>query len=200
MTRTRTIVTLGVLSAVSVALSILIRFPIFPAVPDLIYEPADVPILIVGFAFGPLAGILVTAVVALLMALVTSLGGPFGAFMHFLATGALVGVSSLIYRRIHTKTGAAISLAAGTVAMTAVMTPANIIFTPIFYGMYGWTTAKVMSVIWWIVAFNIVKAGINSTITFLVYKRVASFIRKMGEARHIKSGAGISSKLPPLKI
>ncbi|HHY46443.1 MAG TPA: ECF transporter S component [Firmicutes bacterium] len=182
----RTVVTLGILSAMSVALAILIRFPIFPAVPDLIYEPADVPILIVGFAFGPVAGLMVTAVVAILMALVTSLGGPFGALMHFLATGALVGTSSLIYERLHTKSGAALALVAGTLAMTAVMIPANVILTPIFYGMYGWTTAKVISVIWWIIAFNLVKAGLNSAITFLVYKRVANFVRNACLARRAK--------------
>ncbi|HHV62451.1 MAG TPA: ECF transporter S component [Firmicutes bacterium] len=195
MSRTKKIAMLGIFAAISIALALLIRFPIFPAVADLIYEPADVPILIIGFALGPAAGLAVTCIVAILMALLTGLGGPFGALMHFLATGALVGTASVIYGKHHTRSGAVLALTAGTLAMTLVMIPANLILTPIFYGMYGWTTAKVMGVIWWIIAFNLVKAGINSTVTFLLYKRVVGFVR--GAALTRQHGHQVAEKTSP---
>lgn len=170
--RLRSIVVVGVFSALAIALMAYVRFPMF--LPYLIYEPADVPILIIGFALGPVYGLIMTAVVAGLMIPLEASGGVFGGVMHFLATGALVGTSSLIYRKYHTIKGAVLGLALGTLAMVAVMVPANIILTPIFYGI---PASQVMAVIWSIVAFNAVKAGLNSLVTFLLYKRVSGFIR-----------------------
>ena len=60
--------TIAVLSALSIVLMLLIRFPILPAAPYLIYEPADVPVLIGGFLFGPLAGIVITVIVSVIQA------------------------------------------------------------------------------------------------------------------------------------
>ena len=45
---------MAMLVALAVVLVMLIHFPIFPAVAFLEYDPADIPILIGAFAFGPL--------------------------------------------------------------------------------------------------------------------------------------------------
>ena len=47
------VVKMGMMVAISVALVYFIHFPIFPAVAFLEYDPADIPILIGTFAFGP---------------------------------------------------------------------------------------------------------------------------------------------------
>ena len=52
--------------AISVALVYLIHFPIFPAVAFLEYDPADIPILIGTFVFGPLSGIVLTVVTSVI--------------------------------------------------------------------------------------------------------------------------------------
>ena len=59
-------VKLGLLAAISILLVYLIHFPIFPAASYLEYDMADVPILIGTFLFGPLWGLLLTAVVSVL--------------------------------------------------------------------------------------------------------------------------------------
>ncbi|MDK2932170.1 MAG: riboflavin transporter [Bacillota bacterium] len=173
--RTKKLVTLGVMAALAVLLS-LANWPIFPAAPFLRYEAADVPVLIVGFALGPGPGLLVTLVMAVLMALITGLDGMVGALMHFLATGALVGTASIVYRRHHTKAGAVAGLACGTLAMTGFMPIANLVLMPI---LYGYTHAQVLSILWVLVAFNAIKAGINSVLTFLVYKRVSWLVKSL---------------------
>lgn len=48
---------MGMLVAIAVVLVYLIHFPILPMLPFMEYDPADVPIMIGTFAFGPLAGI-----------------------------------------------------------------------------------------------------------------------------------------------
>jgi len=171
--RTKRLVTLGVMAALSVLLS-LANWPIFPAAPFLRYEAADVPVLIAGFALGPGPGLVVTLVMAVLMALITGLDGMVGALMHFLATGALVGTASLVYRRYHTRGGAVVALVCGTLAMTVLMPVANLMLMPV---LYGYTRAQVLSIMWVLVAFNALKAGINSALTFLVYKRVSWLVK-----------------------
>ena len=48
---------MAMLVAVSIVLVALIHLPILPMVPFLEYDPADIPILLGSFAFGPGAGI-----------------------------------------------------------------------------------------------------------------------------------------------
>ncbi len=170
----RHLATMAVLTATSIVLFLVFRTPIFPAVPFLVYEAADVGLLVAGFALGPLAGLVCTAVVCLLQAPLHPEGGWFGAVMHFVSSGALVGVSSIIYSKFRSRTGAYWALLAGTAAMVGVMIPANLILTPRFYHI---PTSAVVGLLGWIVAFNAVKAGINAAITAAIYKPLSRLIR-----------------------
>ena len=58
--RVKKLALLAMFTAIGAVLITLVHFPLFPAAPFLQYDPADVPILIAAFAFGPVAGILVT--------------------------------------------------------------------------------------------------------------------------------------------
>lgn len=165
---------MGMLVAVSVVLVYLIRFPIFPAVSFLEYEPGDVPILIGGFAFGPVAGIIMTILVSILQGFTVSAhSGLYGILMHVIATSALVLVSSLVYKYNKTKKGGIIALIAGSLAMIGIMVPANMIITPIFMGV---PLQAVIQLLPFIIGFNAVKAGINSLITFFLYKHISGFL------------------------
>ncbi|MDP4108609.1 MAG: ECF transporter S component [Bacillota bacterium] len=172
---TKRITALGVFAAISVILTYLIRFPIFPAASFLEYDPADVTILITAFIFGPAWGVLLTFCVAAIQAMtVSASSGIIGFFMHFIATGAFSAVAGLIYRRLPDIKGSVIALIAGVLTMTAVMIPLNLIFTP----MYGVPIDAVKQMIVpVIVPFNLIKAGINAAITLLLYKRTGSLIR-----------------------
>lgn len=198
--RTKRMVALGVMAALAVLFS-LANWPIFPAAPFLRYEAADVPVLIAGFALGPGPGLLVALVMAVLMALITGLDGMVGALMHFLATGALVGTASIVYRRYHSRAGAIAGLACGTFAMTVLMPIANLILMPL---VYGYTHAQVLAILWLLVAFNAIKAGANSVLTFLVYKRVSWLVKSLaadGTSAAGQTGPGVSgNRSPHLKM
>ena len=89
MTNTRKLTTMAILTALSVCFVALIHFPIFPAVAFLEYDPADIPILICGFAFGPAAGFIVTLIAAFIQGFtVSAQSGIYGIIMHIVATGA----------------------------------------------------------------------------------------------------------------
>ena len=167
---------MAMLVALSIVLVFLIHFPIFPAVPFLEYDPADIPILMGTFAFGPLAGILLTAVTAILQGVtVSAASGVYGIIMHIIATSALVLTSGIIYSKEKTKKRAVIALICGTLAMTVIMIPANLFITPKFMGM---PLEGLMPFMPWIILFNLVKAGLNSLVTFLVYKKISPFLHK----------------------
>ena len=167
---------MAMLVAISIVLVVLIHFPIFPAVAFLEYDPADIPILIGTFAFGPAAGVLLTVVTSVLQGITVSAGsGAYGIIMHILATTTLTLVAGTIYRSHKTKKMAVVGLICGTIAMTAVMFAANLIITPLFMGV---TREVVMSLMPFILAFNVVKAGINSVVTFVLYKRISPFLHR----------------------
>ena len=110
------LVKMALLTALSLVLMYLVRFPIFPSAAYLEYDMADVPILIGTFMYGPAAGLLLTGVVSLLQwLLVSPQSGWVGALMHFLATGGFVLVAGFLYRKFHTRKGAALSLLLGGV-------------------------------------------------------------------------------------
>lgn len=174
--RTVKLVKMGVMVAISVALVYLIHFPIFPAVAFLEYDPADIPILSGTFAFGPLAGLILTIVTSVIQGLTVSSGsGLYGILMHVIATGVLVIVSGSIYSRKKTKTMAVVSLLCGMTAMAVVMMGANMVITPLFMGV---PAEAVWSLMPFIVGFNLIKAGINGGVTFILYKRIANFLRR----------------------
>ena len=174
--RTLKVVKMGVMVAISVALVYLIHFPIFPVVSFLEYDPADIPILIGTFTFGPLAGLVLTVVTSLVQGLTVSAGsGLYGILMHVIATGVLVLVAGNIYQRKKTRVNAVIALVCGTVAMAVVMMGVNMVITPIFMGV---PAAAVWQLMPFIVGFNVIKAGINGIVTFVLYKRIANFLRK----------------------
>lgn len=174
--RTVKLVKMGAMVAISVALVYLIHFPIFPAVAFLEYDPADIPILIGTFAFGPLAGIVLTVVTSVIQGLtVSAASGLYGILMHVIATGVLVIVSGVIYRYKKTRGMAVVSLLCGMAAMAVVMMGANMVITPIFMGV---PADAVWSLMPFIVGFNVIKAGINGGVTFILYKRIANFLRK----------------------
>ena len=164
------------LAAISVVLVWLFHFPIFPAAPFLEYDPANIPILIGAFAYGPLAGILLTLATSLLQGLTVSAhSGVYGILMHILSTGTLVLAAGLCYRRCRTKPAALRGLFLGIAALVPVMLGANLLVTPLFMGVSREVVWSLMPVI---LGFNLLKAGINSAVTFLLYQRISPLLHK----------------------
>lgn len=170
------LVRMAILSALGIVLMIWPRIPIIPAAPWLEYEMADVPILIGAFMYGPVAGLIMTVVVSAIQAFtVSAASGWVGFVMHVIATGTLVSVAGTIYKFIHSKKGATISLIAGALSMTAVMIPTNLFFTVRFWGLpYNTVVASIVPVL---LPFNLIKAGLNSIIVAMLYKPLSRFLK-----------------------
>lgn len=183
--RIKKLAVMAMLVALSIVLVSLVHFPIFAPVAFLEYDPADIPILIGTFAYGPLAGIVLTVVASLIQGFtVSAQSGVMGIAMHIFATSTLVLVAGTIYKIRHTRSGAVIALVAGVLAMTAAMMVFNHFITPYFITPDWSDTAAVAAnrayvdtlLVPFIAPFNLIKAGANSVVTFLVYKVVSRYI------------------------
>lgn len=170
------IAVIGVMSALAVAMAALINFPIFPMVPFLRYDPADIPIIIVTFFFGPLYGIVMTAIVSIVQGLTVCAGdGWIGILMHFFATGALAAAVGLVKNGKQSLKRDIIAAASGIAAMTLTMALWNLLFTPIYMHM---TISELMPFYPFIILFNLIKAGVNTSAAVVIYKALNRIFNK----------------------
>jgi riboflavin transporter FmnP len=173
--KTARLAKMAMLATISLVLVMAIRIP-FPPAPFLVYDPADVPIIISAFAFGPLSGLAITFVVSFIQAFALGGDGIIGFFMHMAATGSFVLVSGLIYRKHKTKKVALIALVTGALVMTATMIGWNLLITPIYLGVP--VEAVIGMILPILLPFNLIKAGVNGVIIFLIYKPIARYLHK----------------------
>lgn len=174
--KTLRMVQLAMFSAISVALVAVVQIP-FPPAPFLKYDMADMPIILATMLFGIPSGWLVLAVVSLVQAFMMGGDGIIGFTMHMVATGALLTVAGLFYRRDRSWRRAVIGLVLGTLSMAAVMIPLNLIFTVHFMGVPRQVVVDML--IPAIIPFNLLKAGINSVITLGMVAALKPVMKKL---------------------
>ena len=169
---------IAILSALSIVFALTIHFPILPAAAFLEYDPADIPIFIATFMYGPLTGIIITAIVAVLQGVtVSAASGPYGILMHFLMTGIYVLVTGLIYQKVRSIKGVLIAMLCGMVAWIGLSIPMNLLITPLYTGAPVEAVKQMILPI--LLPFNAIKVGINTVATFLIYKRLKWLFNKM---------------------
>ena len=170
---TKKMVVLAMMTAIAYLAVFIFRIPV---VLFLNYEPKDVIIAIGGFMFGPLASMLMSAVVSLVEMVTISGTGPIGALMNFLSTVSFACTAAIVYKKVHTIKGAVIGLVTGSVVMVAVMLAWNYLITPIYMLTPRETVAGMLVPVF--LPFNLLKAVLNSAITMLLYKPLSTVMRK----------------------
>ena len=170
--------TFAMLAAVAYILVLLIRIPVVPLLPFLNYEPKDVVITIGGFLFGPLSAFLTSLVVSLVEMVTISNTGPIGALMNLLSTCSFACTAAFIYKHKRNLTGAILGLVIGSVFMVAVMLLWNWLITPLY--MEATREAVEALLLPGFLPFNLLKAGLNSVFTMLLYKPLVNTLRKAG--------------------
>lgn len=170
----RKMVTIAILAALSLVLIPLTRFPLLTDY--LMYEAADVPVLIGGFVYGPLAGFAILFIAAFFQMLFFDAGsGVVGLVMHLIASGTLVLVASSLYKRFHSFKGAILALIAGCLAMTLIMIPTNLIITTNFWGVpFDVVKGMILPIF---IPFNLIKSVANSVLVLLIYKTLRRVIK-----------------------
>ncbi|MBQ7980005.1 MAG: ECF transporter S component [Oscillospiraceae bacterium] len=170
---TKKMVVLAMMTAIAYVAVFIFRIPV---VLFLKYEPKDVIITIGGFMFGPLASMLMSAVVSLVEMVTISSTGPIGALMNFLSTVSFSCTAAIVYKKVHTIKGAVIGLVTGSIVMVGVMLAWNYLITPIYMETPREAVAEMLVPVF--LPFNLLKAVLNSAITMLLYKPLSTVMRK----------------------
>ena len=170
---------MGVLTAIAIVLVALVRIPLIPVAQFLVYDMADVPILIGTLLLGTVPGLMLVSVFQMLL---FSADGWIGLVMHFVASGALVVLVGLFYRRRQKMRDAIIGMVLGTIAMTAVMIPMNLIFTVEFLGTPRQVVMDMLVPA--IIPFNLLKGGLNCVISGLLFQALVPFLRRNKQPVH----------------
>ena len=172
---TRKLCGMAVLTALAVVLACTVHIPYFGAA-FLEYSPSDVPVLIASFMYGPVWGLVITAIVSLIQGLTVSAGsGWIGIAMNFLSTGIFVLSAGLIYKFKHDIKGATIGLVVGFVCGVVSMILWNILVTPVFMKVPRETVLAMIPTVF--LPFNLLKYAGNAAITFSLYKATGKFFK-----------------------
>ncbi len=190
--KAREITILALLAAVAYVVMYLSKLIPVNVLGFLNFDLKDVIICIAGFLFGPLAAAGISLVVSLIEMVTISSTGLWGLLMNVLSTCAFACTAAWFYQRHRTIKGAIVGLVIGALLMAAVMLLWNWLITPIY--MHTPREKVVPLLIPIFLPFNLVKAGINGTLTVLIYKPVVNALRK-AKLVEPSDGKGGRSKL-----
>ena len=155
-----------------------------PIVLFLKYDPKDVIIVIGGFLFGPLTSLVITVIVSVVQMFTTSTTGILGCLMNIISSCSFACTASLIYRRKHTLSGAMLGLFCGLSCQVLIMMLWNYLIAPIYMGYSREAVADLLLPAF--LPFNLIKGGLNASLTMLLYKPVVTALRR---ARLIEPGS-----------
>jgi riboflavin transporter FmnP len=205
---TRKIVMIGMFSALS---GILYCFDFsIPVIAPEFYKLdfSELPAMIAGFAFGPVAGVLVEFIKELVKLVIKGTSTAFvGDLANFLIGCMLVLPASIIYQFHKTKKTAIIGCVVGTLVMTVFGTWFNAVYLlPAFSKLFGMPLDVILGmgsainprvkdlttfVVLMVAPINIIKGVGISILTMLIYKNVSPIIkygRTMSEGSSARNG------------
>jgi len=161
----------------------LIQFPL-PALPGYLkVDFGDIPALLAGLIFSPLAGVIVIAIKNVLYLLIGS-GGPVGVLANFIAASLFVLPVSIFYHRSKTIKSIVSGLITGTIIMAIGMSVLNyVVLLPIYAWFMGMEEMKIESVkrftvIFGILPFNIIKGIIVGAFFVPVFVRMRTWVEQ----------------------
>ena len=199
---TRKVAMIGMFSAVAGIFMILeLPMPFAPSFYKI--DPSELPVLICGFAFGPVAGVLTEFVKIIIKLFLKPTSTAFvGELANFCVGCSMILPATIIYHAKKSKTTAIVGCVAGTVVMTIFGTLFNAVYLlPTFAVMYGMpldaligmgtalnaNVTDVFSFVAFCVApLNLIKGAAVSVLTFVLYKPLSPILKTSWEASTVR--------------
>lgn len=190
---TKKIAMIGMFSAVSGILMLLeLPMPFAPSFYKI--DPSELPVLICGFAFGPVAGVLTEFVKIIIKLFLKPTSTAFvGELANFCVGCSMILPATIIYHVKKKKTTALIACIVGTLTMTIFGTLFNAVYLlPTFAVMYGMPLEALIGMgtalnanvtdVFTFVAFcvaplNLLKGAAVSAFTFVLYKPLSPILK-----------------------
>lgn len=191
---TRKIAMIGVFSAIAAVLHIF-DFPIFFAPEFYKLDFSEIPALVGAFAFGPVAGVMIEVCKIFLKLLIKGTSTAFvGDLANFVIGCSFILPASIIYMYRKTKKNAIAASVIGTLCMTVFGTMFNAVYLlPAFSKLYGMPLDTIVGmgsavngsinsvttlVIFAVAPMNLLKGGIVSLVTMLIYKKLSPILKE----------------------
>lgn len=190
---TKKIAMIGMFSAVA-GIMMLLELPM-PFAPSFYkIDPSELPVLICGFAFGPVAGVLTEFIKIIIKLFFKPTSTAFvGELANFCVGCAMILPATIIYHVKKKKATALIACIAGTLTMTIFGTLFNAVYLlPTFAVMYGMPLEALIGMgtalnenvtdVFTFVAFcvaplNLLKGAAVSALTFVLYKPLSPILK-----------------------
>ena len=190
---TRKIALVGLFAAVSAVLMVL-EVPVPFAPPFYKIDLSELPILIITFAFGPVAGVMTEFIKILLKLIMKSTSTAFvGELANFSVGCTLILPAGIIYLSRKTKRMALVACIAGTLCMTLFGSAFNAVYLlPKFAQLFGMpleaivgmgtkinpsiTSVETMA-LFAVAPLNLLKGTIDTVLTMLLYKRLSPILK-----------------------
>ena len=172
----KTIVTIGMLCAIAFIAKLISNVIPIAVAGFLEFDLKDIIVVIAGFICGPVSAVIVSVIVSVIEMLTISSTGPIGLIMNILSTCSFACVASVLYKKNRSMKGAILSLVTGIVCMTIVMVLWNYLITPLYMGVEREVVAGMLMSVF--LPFNLVKGGMNATLTLLLYKPIVTALNR----------------------
>lgn len=195
---TRKVAMVGMFSAIAGILMILeLPMPFAPSFYKI--DASELPVLICGFAFGPVAGVLTEFVKIIIKLFLKPTSTAFvGELANFCVGCSMILPATIIYHARKKKTTAVIGCTVGTIIMTIFGTLFNAVYLlPTFAVMFGMPLDALIGMgtalnanvtdVFTFVAFcvaplNLIKGAAVSVLTFVLYKPLSPILKTSWEA------------------
>ena len=192
---TRKIAMIGMFSAIA-GILMLFEFPL-PMIAPPFYELdfSELPVLICGFAFGPVAGVVTEFLKVMIKLFLKSTSTAFvGDLANFAVGCTMILPATILYHLKKSKKAAIVACVVGTICMAVFGTAFNALYLiPAFSKLYGIPlegiiamgsaiNASINDIVTFVIIcvgpLNIIKGTMISLITILVYKPLSPIIKK----------------------
>lgn len=172
---------MGTIAVLLMFLSFPLPIPFIP--PYLRIDISDIPALIAGVVFSPVAGIIVVGIKNLLYLLITAVSDPIGVVANFIAGVFFVVPVGFMYMKYKTKRSVLYGLLFGTLLLAVSMAVGNyFLFIPAYSWFMGWETmpqaVKLNTVLIGILPFNLIKGIVVGLIFLLIFLKLEKWIKK----------------------
>lgn len=183
--KAKRLTTVGMLCTIAYVVAAVGRIPL---VLFLKYDPKDIIIAIGGLIFGPLTSFFIALVVALVEMVTISENGILGCFMNVISSCSFACTAAFIYRKKHKLPGAVVGLFCGWGCMVFVMLLWNYLITPFYMGYPREAVIELLLPVF--LPFNLIKGGLNASITMILYQPVVTALRRS----HLIESAQVTEK------
>lgn len=189
---------IGMLGALG-GLLMLIRTPLPFMPPFMDFDLAALPEIIGGFALGPFAAVMIVIVKLLVKLAIVGTSTAFvGELSNLIVSCAYVLPAIWIYDRHKSKSSALTGMIVGTLVCTLAAVISNVyMIIPFYVNMMGWSVDTIIQMchavcplvndlwalaLFGVVPFNLIKCGVASIITFIVYKKISVPLKHFAKA------------------